>query len=174
MSTLILINHIKEGSEMARQHKLLPQIADMIPEHHGTQLVRYFYNKAKEAEDLSRGEVKEADFRYPGPIPSSKESACVALADSIEAAARACSEPTPLKLKALVKDVINDKFEQGQLDNSHLTLRDLTMIADSFARGLMAIHHHRIEYPVIREKERRGGHGNPYPQTQKDEDTQSV
>ncbi|VAX16826.1 Membrane protein containing HD superfamily hydrolase domain, YQFF ortholog [hydrothermal vent metagenome] len=151
MSTLILVNHIKEGIELAKQFKLLPQIAVMIPEHHGTQLVRYFYNKAKESEDVTRGEVKEADFKYPGPIPSSKESACVALADSIEAASRACVEPTPAKLRGVVTDVINDKFTQGQLDNSHLTLRDLALVTDSFTHVLMAIHHHRIRYPELSE-----------------------
>lgn len=147
MSALIVVNHVKEGMELARQHKLLPQIAAMIPEHHGTTVIRYFYNKAKSAEDVTRGQAKEADYRYPGPIPSSKESACVALADSIEAAARACSEPTPLRLKGIVTDVVKDKFIQGQLDNSHLTLSDLSKIADAFVHVLLAIHHHRIQYP---------------------------
>lgn len=174
MSTLILINHIKEGVELARQYKLLPQITAMIPEHHGTQLVRYFYNKAKEAEDTSRAEVKEGDFRYPGPIPSSKESAIVALADSIEAAARACQDPTPLRLKGLVKDVINDKFVQGQLDNSHLTLKDLSLIEESFIHVLTAIHHHRIQYPAMtqKEKDRKQAHEGTYTQAKKGEDTQ--
>ncbi|MBI5816743.1 MAG: HDIG domain-containing protein [Nitrospinae bacterium] len=149
MSTLIVTNHIKEGMELARQNRLLPQVAAMIPEHHGTQLVRYFYAKAKEAEDSTRDQVKEVDFRYPGPIPSSKESAIVALADSIEAAARACAEPTPGTLKSIVTEVINDKFIQGQLDNSHLTLKDLAEIAHSFVHVLAAIHHHRIRYPEM-------------------------
>lgn len=169
MSTLIVINHVKEGLEMARQHKLLPQIAAMIPEHHGTQLASFFYEKAKKAEDGAKGAVKEGDFRYPGPAPSSRESACVALADNIEARARACKDPTPLQIKTLVKDAINDKFEQGQLDNSHLTLRDLAMMEDSFVRVLSAIHHHRIEYPGAKEGERRGGHGGEYTQEEKDE-----
>ncbi|MBI4666068.1 MAG: HDIG domain-containing protein [Nitrospinae bacterium] len=161
MSARILINHIKEGVEMARQSKLLPQITAMIPEHHGTQLARYFYAKAKEAEEAARAQVMEVDFQYPGPIPSSKESACVALADSIEASARACSEPTPGKLKTIVTDVINDKFVQGQLDNSHLTLKDLAHIAHSFTHVLTAIHHHRIQYPDQGgDKERRHGSGS--------------
>ncbi|MGK7346123.1 MAG: HD family phosphohydrolase [Candidatus Nitrospinota bacterium M3_3B_026] len=171
MSTLIVVNHVKEGLEMARQYKLLPQIAAMIPEHHGTQLASFFYEKAKRAEDTTRGTVKEGDFRYPGPAPGSKESACVALADNIEARARACKDPTPLMIKTLVKEAINDKFEQGQLDNSHLTLKDLAMMEDSFVRVLSAIHHHRIEYPGAKEGERRGGHGGEHTQEEKDEKT---
>lgn len=169
MSTLVLVNHIKEGLDLARQYKLLPQITAMIPEHHGTQVVRYFYEKAKDSEDISRNEVKEADFRYPGPVPSSKESACVALADSIEAAARSCKDPSPAKLKAIVTGAINDKFMQGQLDNSHLTLKDLALIAESFLRVLTAMHHHRITYPEAtkpKARERRSGNGHTSSQTQ--------
>jgi len=147
MSTLIVVNHIKDGLELAKQNKLLPQIKAMIPEHHGTQLVKAFYYKAKELENIKKGEVKESDFRYPGPIPGSMESACVALADSIEASARACLDPTPQRLKELVTEVINDKFMQGQLDNSHLTLHDLALISDSFIHTLSGIHHHRVQYP---------------------------
>ena len=168
MSTLIIINHIKEGQELAKKHKLLPQISAMIPEHHGTQLVKYFYNKAKEAEDETRADVKESDFRYPGPIPASRESACVAMADSIEAAARTCSEPTPLRLMGIVTDVINDKFTQGQLDNSHLTLRDLALIADSFVHVLTSIYHHRIAYPEpAGDKEKKAANAGSYSDTQK-------
>jgi hypothetical protein len=166
MSTLIITNHIKEGIELARKHNILPQVAAMIPEHHGTQLVKYFYGKAIASQDETRGEVKESDFRYPGPIPSSRESACVALADSIEAAARACGEPTPIRLKGIVTDVINDKFIQGQLDRSHLTLHDLALITDSYVHTLTSIHHHRIVYPEIATRGERkaaqqaGGAGN--------------
>jgi len=161
MSTLIVINHIKEGMELARQYRLLPQVAEMIPEHHGTQLVRYFYAKAKETEDVTRALVKDMDFRYPGPIPASKESAIVALADSIEAAARACSEPTPGALKNIVTEAINDKFVQGQLDNSHLTLKDLAEVAHSFTHVLAAIHHHRIKYPEnVTDKDKKQPHGD--------------
>ncbi len=148
MSALILTNHIKDGMELAKKHKLLPQIIKMIPEHHGTQLIKVFYRKAKDAEDINRAEVSKDDFRYPGPIPSSRESACVALADSIEAAARACKDPSHQRIKELVTEVINDKFMQGQLDNSHLTLRDLALIADSFIHVVSSMHHHRVEYPV--------------------------
>lgn len=157
MSARIVLNHIKEGMDLAKQYKLLPQIVDMIPEHHGTQLIRFFYNKAREEEETSNTQTLEDDFRYPGPIPSSRESAVVALADSVEAAGRACANPTPGAFKHIVTEVINDKFSQGQLDNSHLTLKDLAIITESFTHVLTAIHHQRIEYPDAggNEKERR-------------------
>ncbi len=147
MSKILVINHIKQGQELAKEHKLLPQISAMIPEHHGTQLVKFFYHKAKANEDVSRETVNEEDFRYPGPVPQSRESAIVALADSLEASARACSNPTRQRLNRLVADVINDKFVQGQLDNSHLTLDDLAAITESFTHVLSGIHHHRLQYP---------------------------
>jgi hypothetical protein len=151
MSALVIASHVRDGMDLAKKHRLLPQISAMIPEHHGTQTIKWFYHKAKQAEDADREEVREESYKYPGPIPSSKESACVAMADSIEAAARACADPTPQKLKDMVTGVINDKFVQGQLDNSHLTLHELALIADSFTHTLGGIHHHRIQYP---EKER--------------------
>lgn len=147
MSALVITNHVKEGIEIARRHKLLPQIEAMIPEHHGTTLLRYFYNKARLLESGAKSALREGDYRYPGPIPSSRESAVVALADSIEAAARALKDPTPLKLRRLVADIINDNFIQNQLDNSRLTFSDLAKIAASFTRTLTSIHHHRITYP---------------------------
>ncbi|VAX21969.1 Membrane protein containing HD superfamily hydrolase domain, YQFF ortholog [hydrothermal vent metagenome] len=174
MSVLILTNHIKEGIEIGKQYRLLPQIIKMIPEHHGTGLVRFFYEKAKDCEDIARAPVKETDFRYPGPIPSSKESACLAMADSIEAAARACDEPTPQNLREIVTSVINDKFTQGQLDESHLTLHELALIADNFTHVLTAIHHHRIRYPDAKEKERRQENGNQNPRPQKSGEAETV
>lgn len=148
MSALILINHIKEGVELAKQYKLLPQIKVMIPEHHGTQLIKFFYNKA--VVENGGKEVDKEPFRYPGPIPSSKESACVAIADGVEAAARACVDPTPVRLRKVINDVINDKFIQGQLDNSNLTLSDLAKLADGLERVLTSIHHNRIQYPTLK------------------------
>ncbi|MDH5509353.1 MAG: HDIG domain-containing protein [Nitrospinota bacterium] len=170
MSTLVIVSHIRDGLEMAKKYKLLPQIAAMIPEHHGTQTIRWFYHKAKKAEDTAREEIREDNFKYPGPIPSSRESACVAMSDSIEAAARACAEPTSQRLKELVTEVINDKFIQGQLDNSHLTLHDIALITESFTRVLMGIHHHRIKYPD-REKETNIARENADPDTKKAEGT---
>ncbi|MDH5756971.1 MAG: HDIG domain-containing protein [Nitrospinota bacterium] len=170
MSTLVIVSHVRDGLEMAKKYKLLPQISAMIPEHHGTQTIRWFYHKAKQAEDTNREEVREDNYKYPGPIPSSRESACVAMADSIEAAARACAEPTAQRLRELVTEVINDKFMAGQLDNSHLTLHDIALITDSFTRVLMGIHHHRIKYPD-RERDTNSARENADPDTKKADGT---
>lgn len=168
MSALIVSKHIKDGLELARQHKLLPQIAAMIPEHHGTQTMKVFLHKAKTAAEKSGGAVSEEGFRYPGPIPSSRESACVAMADSIEAAARACPNPTPQRLKELVTGVINDKFVQGQLDNSHLTLHEIAVITESFTQTLAGMHHHRLVYPEPAKPA--APHADPHPQPPQDKD----
>src|SRR3972149_3972993 len=162
MSSLILTSHIKDGVELARSHRLIPKIIDIIKEHHGTSLITYFYNKAKEMEDPSLHEVSEEDFRYPGPKPNTKESAIVLLADSVEAASRTLDEPTPSRLRGLVQKIIDDKFIDGQLDHSNLTLNDLHKITNSFVRILTGIFHYRIEYPEIEnEKEERAGlHAN--------------
>ncbi|MEK6590233.1 MAG: HDIG domain-containing metalloprotein [Nitrospinota bacterium] len=156
MSSLILISHIKDGVELARSYRLMPKIIDIIREHHGSGLITYFYNKAKEVEDPSIQEVREEDFRYPGPKPRTKESAIVMLADSVEAASRSLDEPTPSRLRGLVQKIIDDKFIDGQLDHSNLTLNDLHNITNSFVRILTGIFHYRIEYPEIeKEKEER-------------------
>ncbi|MBI3582677.1 MAG: HDIG domain-containing protein [Nitrospinae bacterium] len=162
MSSLILTSHIKDGVELARSHRLIPRIIDIIKEHHGTSLITYFYNRAKEMEDPSIHEVREEDFRYPGPKPNTKESAIVLLADSVEAASRTLDEPTSSRLRGLVQKIIDDKFIDGQLDHSNLTLNDLHKITNSFVRILTGIFHYRIEYPEIEnEKEERAGlHAN--------------
>lgn len=158
MSSLILISHIKDGVELAKSHRLMPKIIDIIKEHHGTGLITYFYSKAKEMEDPSIHEVKEEDFRYPGPMPNTKESAIVMLADSVEAASRTLDDPTPSRLKGLVQKIIDDKFIDGQLDHSNLTLNDLHKITNSFVRILTGIFHYRVEYPEIEKgKEERAG-----------------
>ncbi len=146
MSALIITSHVTRGLEMAREHKLIPQIKDMITEHHGTQLVEYFYHRAKEAEK-DGAPVSEQNFRYPGRKPHSRESAIVALADVVEAASRTLKSPTSSRLRQLVSKTINDKFVNGQLDQSHLTLHDLNKIGDSFVRTLHGIFHYRVEYP---------------------------
>ncbi len=172
MSSLILISHIKDGVELAKSHRLMPKIIDIIKEHQGTGLITYFYNKAKEMEDPSIHEVKEEDFRYPGPKPKTKESAIVMLADSVEATSRTLDEPTPSRLRSLVQKVIDDKFIDGQLDHSNLTLNDLHKITNSFVRILTGIFHYRVEYPEIeKEKEERSGlHGSNDSKSQPSED----
>ena len=144
MSVLIIISHVTKGLEWAREYRLIPQIHDIIAEHHGTQVIQYFYHRAKEQEGAA---VSEQNFRYPGRKPQSRESAIVALADSVEASSRMLKTPTSSRLRALVSKIINDKFVSGQLDESHLTLHDLNKIGDSFVRILHGIFHYRIEYP---------------------------
>ncbi len=145
MSALILIAHIKDGIELAQRHKLGPVITDTIRQHHGTSLIRYFYERARQR----RGEaaVNMADFRYPGPKPQTREAGLVMLADAVEAASRTLDNPTPSRIQGLVQKLINSIFSDGQLDNCELTLRDLHKIAKSFNTILNGIHHHRIEYP---------------------------
>ena len=146
MSSLIIKTHVKDGIEMAEQHNIPGVLMDMIKQHHGTSLIEYFYEKAKrEAEE---GEiVDEANFRYTGPKPQSKEAAILMLADTIEATSRTLSDPSPAKLQGLVQKIINKIFVSGELDESGLTLKDLHTIAKYFVRVLTGIYHKRIEYP---------------------------
>ncbi|MFH1655488.1 MAG: HDIG domain-containing metalloprotein [Candidatus Omnitrophota bacterium] len=146
MSRLIIINHIKEGEELAKKYKLNPMIIDFVTQHHGTSMMYYFYRRAmKDIEEDQ--EVKEEGFRYPGPKPQRKEIAIVLLSDAVEAASRTLSEPTPERIEELVRKIINNKFIDGQLDECDLTLRDLEIIGSVFLRILSAIYHSRVKYP---------------------------
>ena len=144
MSSLILIAHVKDGIEIAKKNKLGQAIIDTIQQHHGTSLISYFYEKAKQL----KGEeaVKLEDFRYPGPKPQTKEAGLVMLADVVEAASRTLENPTPARIQGQVQTLINKVFSDGQLDNCELTLKDLHRIAMRFIKILNGIHHHRIEY----------------------------
>ncbi|WP_373499716.1 HD family phosphohydrolase [Desulfococcus sp.] len=145
MSSLILISHVKEGVELARKHKLGKEIINAIQQHHGTSLIRFFYDKAVKL----RGEqaVKMENFRYPGPKPETREIGLVMLADVVEAASRTLENPNPSRIQGLVQSLINKIFSDGQLDHCELTLKDLHRIAKSFNKILNGIHHHRIDYP---------------------------
>jgi hypothetical protein len=147
MSSLILISHVKDGVEQAKEHKLGKVITDIIQQHHGTSLITYFFQKAKENENPSEATVDEKDFRYPGPKPQTKEAGLVMLADAVEAASRTLTVPTPARIQGMVQKTINNFFIDGQLEECELTLKDLHLIAKSFNRILTGIFHHRIEYP---------------------------
>ncbi|MFW5966489.1 MAG: HD family phosphohydrolase [Persicimonas sp.] len=147
MSALIIKAHVKDGLEMARQHRLPVEIQDFIAQHHGTSLIAYFYHKAKQMEDPDIPEVDAKDYRYPGPKPQTRETAICLLADGVEAASRALPNPSPARLKGLVQKMINKAFTDGQLDECDLTLKDLNSIAQAFTRILNGIYHHRPEYP---------------------------
>lgn len=146
ISKLVILNHVKEGIEVGRRYKLNPMILDFIPQHHGTSLMYYFYQKALE-EAESEDMVKEDNYRYPGPKPQSRETAIVLLADSVEAATRALDDPTPNKVAETVRKIINNKFIDGQLDECNLPLKEIELIAETFTRILGAMYHGRVKYP---------------------------
>ncbi|MES2962469.1 MAG: HDIG domain-containing metalloprotein [Bdellovibrionota bacterium] len=147
MSKTILIAHVKDGVELGLEYKLGKSIIDGIVQHHGTTLIAFFYNRALELQNEEHDEVSEDTFRYPGPKPQFREAALIMLADSIEAASRSLDEPTPVRLQNIVKNIIQRKFMDGQLDECNLTLKDLTHIEESFTKILLGIYHQRIDYP---------------------------
>lgn len=145
MSCLILINHVKRGLEIAEEYNLPQEIRDFIAQHHGTNLIVFFYNKALENSDGA--EINESDFRYPGPRPKSKETGIVMLADAVEAGSRTLKDPTVSRIRSLVSSLIQERLSDGELDECPLTVRDLKVIQESFVNNLTGIFHGRIEYP---------------------------
>lgn len=144
LSTRIIHSHVKDGIEMAKAAKLPDVLIDFIAQHHGTALVGYFYHQAcaRSAEP-----VFEEDFRYPGPKPQTRETAVLMLCDGLEAAARTLSAPTPEKLAELVNKMVKHNLDDGQLDESGLSLRDIKIVKDTLSKALQNIYHARIEYP---------------------------
>jgi putative nucleotidyltransferase with HDIG domain len=155
MSTLLLTNHVKEGVDLAEKYRLGPDITDIIRQHHGTAIIRFFYEKALTGARPGVDEVEEHDFRYPGPKPQSREAGLVMLADAVEAAARTLPDPRPARIQGMVQNLINRIFADGQLDECALSLKDLHLIARSFTRILSGIHHQRVEYPLAAQKEKK-------------------
>ena len=151
LSTLIIISHVKEGLELAKEYNIPEVIQDIIAQHHGTTLVKYFYYTVKNNSE-NPDEVREEDFRYPGPIPSTKEAGIIMLADSVEAAVRSINEPTKGKIEEMVNNIIKDKLHSGQLNDCDLTLKDLETIRKCFLKTLNGIYHQRIEYPTEKSK----------------------
>jgi putative nucleotidyltransferase with HDIG domain len=149
MSTLIIIAHVKEGVELARQYNLPQPIVDIIAEHHGTTLVEFFYRRATELSqtDPNGTEIDEQNFRYPGPKPSSRESAVLMLSDAVESASRALTEPTPARIASLVHDLAMKRLLDGQFDECGLTLEELELIERSLVKSLTAVYHGRVKYP---------------------------
>jgi putative nucleotidyltransferase with HDIG domain len=145
MSSLIIAAHVKEGVEVARAHHLPTQIIDIIQQHHGTSLITYFYQKAKELKPYSP--ISEEDYRYPGPRPRTKVAAIVMLSDSVEAASRTLDNPTPDRIQMLTNSVITRFFLDDQLSMCDLTLNDLRVISKSFNLVLTGSFHQRIDYP---------------------------
>ena len=147
MSALIIASHVKDGIKMAREAGLPEQIVDIIPQHHGTKLMTYFYEKAKNSTDPSLGPVKKEDFRYPGPKPQTREAAIFMLADAVEAAARTIDEPTSNRLKEMIRKITNSIVLDGELDSCDMTFVDLERIQQAFLRTLTSMYHHRVDYP---------------------------
>ncbi len=159
MSALILISHVKEGLEMALSHKLPKEIRDLICQHHGTSLIRYFFEKSKE-QGIEGSDIHEEVYRYPGPRPQTREAGILMLSDMVEAASRSQADPSPARLAGLVERLVQTAFTDGQLDDCDLTLRHLSQIREAFLRVLAGIYHHRIIYPEKSSSERKGNNGD--------------
>lgn len=147
MSALILVGHIREGKELARCHRLPKNVINIIEQHHGTSLMGFFYNKAKEQCHEGQPEVNESDYRYPGPKPHSKEAGLVMLGDICEAATRSLSESNPAKIRNLVQFLVSQVFNDGQLDNCNLKTSEIPILINTFTNILVGIYHHRVPYP---------------------------
>lgn len=149
LSKLVITSHVKEGMALAKSYKLDQQVADIIPQHHGTSKIEYFYHKALkiEEQDDDKEGVDAETYRYPGPKPQSREAGIVMMADSVEAASRTLEEPTHQRYKDMVYKIVNKKLFDNQLDETSLTLRDLHTIAERFTATLSSLHHSRIPYP---------------------------
>jgi membrane-associated HD superfamily phosphohydrolase len=146
-SAAAIIAHVNEGIMLAHKHRLPRRIDDFILEHHGTMITRYQYNQAVEAAGGDASNVDKEQFRYPGPRPHSRETALLMLADGSEARARAERPEDEEAIRNIVRSTIEIAHKQGQLDNTQLTLRDLSTITDVFVNILRGTHHPRISYP---------------------------
>jgi len=152
MSARILVSHVKDGVKLAKEWKLGKPIIDIIEQHHGTSLMKFFYSKAMEQSK----DTNELDFRYPGPKPKSREAVLVMIADSCEAACRSLEEPTPARIKHTVDTIINNMFVDGQFDECNITLKRLKIISQIYTKILIALHHNRIEYPEMNTEDKNG------------------
>ena len=149
MSTLVIIAHVKDGADLARQYGCREPIIDFIEQHHGTTLVEYFYRRAeKQSEEDPNGEkIDESTFRYPGPKPQTREAAVLMVADAAESACRTLVEPTPARIESLVQELTMKRLLDGQFDECGLTLEELHIIEERLVKSLTAVYHGRIKYP---------------------------
>lgn len=166
LSALVIASHIKEGIELAKKNKLPKDIIDIIAQHHGTNLITYFFHRALKENGSANDAVAEENYRYSGPKPQTKEAGIILLADSLEAATRSLTNPTATRIKTLVKEIIQKNLENGQLEECDLTLKDLDKIGDSFSRILTGMFHSRVEYPdedlikKVKEEKKKNGNSN--------------
>jgi putative nucleotidyltransferase with HDIG domain len=147
MSALIIAAHVKDGIKLAREAGLPDQIIDIIPQHHGSRLMSYFYDKAKQKSDPAVEQVKEKEFRYPGPKPQTREGAILMIADGVEAAAKSLDEPTPNRLGEVIRKITNAIVMEGQLEECDLTFTDLRKVQSAFLQTLLSMYHQRVDYP---------------------------
>ncbi len=157
ISALIIAAHVKEGVAMARQYGLPQAVLDVIPQHHGTRKIAYFYDKALTLHDPEKGTIGESDYQYPGPRPQTREAAIIMLADGVEAGSRVLREPSHQRLMGLIEEITNRVVGEGQLDDCNLTFRDLAKVQDGFLQILVGVFSRRISYPGYRfDKEEEG------------------
>jgi len=153
MSTLIIIGHVKDGVDLALEHHIPQSLIDFIEQHHGTTLVKYFFDEAtKQVEDNPdhSHDVLESSFRYPGPKPQTREAGVLMLADAVESASRTLTDPTAKRIETLVHKITLDRLLDGQFEESSLTLSEIRTIEESLTKSLVAIYHGRIKYPEQR------------------------
>jgi len=155
MSLLIIVGHVKDGMEMAREYNLPRPLRHFIESHHGTTLVTYFYHAAKQKhEEKDQPAPAEFEFRYPGPKPLTKEAAILMLCDGVESAARTLDDPTSVRIEQLVHTIANQRLMDSQFDECNITLQDLHKIENSLIKTLCAIHHSRVKYPSDKQSEK--------------------
>ncbi|SMO56179.1 HD family phosphohydrolase [Fodinibius sediminis] len=155
MSALVIKAHVSNGVKIAREHKLPEVVIDFIETHHGTSLIKFFWDKAKEQADADKKEIREEDFRYDGPLPQTKETGILLLADCVEASSRAMKDPNYQKIENLIDKMIDARVNEGQLSNTPLTFQDLTAIKETFLNILVGIYHSRVEYPEDKESKQK-------------------
>jgi putative nucleotidyltransferase with HDIG domain len=154
ISTIVVVSHVKDGADLARQHRLPQPVIDLIEQHHGTSLASFFFGKAKNGNKDETQSVDESTFRYPGPKPQSKEAAILMIADTCESACRSMgAAATPGKIENKVHLLIKQKLDDGQFDDSGLTLRELKIVENSVIKSIIAAMHGRIRYPGQEDKE---------------------
>ncbi len=144
-SVAMIVRHVNEGIELAKQHKLPQELIDFIPMHHGTTTSNFFYEKAKKIHGEEKVNIE--DYKYPGPKPNSKETAIVMLADGCESSVRSITEPDASKVENMINNIFNSRLKEGQLDESPITFRDITKMKEAFLSILLSQHHKRIKYP---------------------------
>jgi hypothetical protein len=160
MSSLIIAAHVKDGVALAREYGLPEEVIEFIPTHHGTTRMDYFYSKALELahsdpDETKIDEIKESDYRYPGPKPNTKETGIMMLADTIEAAVRTIEDPNPQRLEQTIDELVKKRFEEGELEECPLTLKDLMRIKSAFLGVLVGIYHTRVKYPEVPKRKSR-------------------